>query len=517
MTDTSTRVPPRRPGGLPDGTRVTLDPRVRVHGSVVLGGSPWGVARLAPAALALVARARVDGPDGTVPLTPAERSAADLLVERGVLHPVMTPRPSRVEVVVPAYGRPDLLDACLASLTASAPGGDVLVVDDASPTGEVAAVARAHGARLVQHPENRGPAAARNTGLAATTGDVVAFVDADVTVPRGWLDGLVPLFDDPRVGAVAPRVLPRSRSRTLLARHELARSALDMGARRELVRHGSPLGFLPSATLLVRRSALADASRGRGGSGSGFDEQMRVGEDVDLVWRLLAAGWHVRYEPAVEVHHEMRVVPGQWARRRFEYGTSAAALDDRHPGRLAPARVSAWNLAAAACVLAGRPRSGAAVALAATTALAHRLRSADVDPVLAGYVVGKGLLADGAALGHALRREWWPVGTLVLAAALSRRGSTRSGTGRRTARTAAAAMLVPVALEWVRTRPDVDPARYAALRLVEDAAYGSGVLASAGRQGRLRVLVPEVRLPNLPWDRTRGRRTSGQPPSTSRS
>ncbi|MBI4943938.1 MAG: mycofactocin biosynthesis glycosyltransferase MftF, partial [Actinobacteria bacterium] len=337
MTDTSTRVPPRRPGGLPEGTRVTLDPRVRVHGSVVLGGSPWGVARLAPAALALVARARVDGPGGTVPLSPAERSAADLLVERGVLHPVVAPRPSRVEVVVPAYGRPDLLDACLASLARSAPGGDVLVVDDASPTDEVAAVARAHGARLVRHPVNRGPAAARNTGLAATTGDVVGFVDADVTVPAGWLDGLVPLFDDPRVGAVAPRVLPRSRSRTLLARHELARSALDMGARRELVRHGSPLGFLPSATLLVRRSALADAARGGGAPGAGFDEEMRVGEDVDLVWRLLGAGWHVRYEPAVEVHHEMRVVPGQWARRRYEYGTSAAALDDRHPGRLAPA------------------------------------------------------------------------------------------------------------------------------------------------------------------------------------
>jgi hypothetical protein len=207
----------------------------------------------------------------------------------------------------------------------------------------------------------------------------------------------------------------------------------------------------------------------------------------------------------------MRILPGQWARRRFEYGTSAAALDRRHPGRLAPARVSGWNLAAAACVVAGRRRTGAAVALAATAALAHRLRRADVDPVLAGYVVGKGLLADGAALGHALRREWWPVGLVVLAASgRSGRGGVVGRVGRRTARTAAAAMLVPVALEWVRTRPDVDPARYAALRLVEDAAYGSGVLASAGRQRRLRVLVPEVRMPNLPRRGRRGPSSGGR-------
>jgi hypothetical protein len=56
-------------------------------------------------------------------------------------------------------------------------------------------------------------------------------------------------------------------------------------------------------------------------------------------------------------------------------------------------------------------------------------------------------------------------------------------------------MLAPVALEWWRTRPHLDPARYAVLRLVEDAAYGSGVLASAVRQRRLRVLTPQVRLP----------------------
>ncbi len=479
------RVPAPSAPGLPIGTPLVLDPRVRVwrDGSVVLGGAPWGVLRLAPPARALVRRAVGAGSHGVPARDEPEQAAADRLVARGILHPVVPPAARPVEVVVPAYGRPDLLHGCLASL-GHRPGEErtpVVVVDDASPAPDVGDVARAHGARLLRHRVNRGPAAARNTGLAATSAPVVAFVDADCTVTPGWLDGLLPLFDDPRVGAVAPRVSPRAERRSLLARHEAARSALDMGPRRELVRHGAPLGFLPSATLLVRRAAIESVGVG----GAGFDERMRIGEDVDLVWRLLADGWLVRYEPTVVVHHEMRLEPVAWARRRLEYGTSAAALDTRHPGRLVPARVSGWNVAVAATAIAGRPWAAAGVALAATGALGYRLRGAAVDPAIAPVVVGKGLLADGAAVGHALRREWWPVGWTALAAA------PRS----RVARAAAVSMLAPVALEWVRQRPEVDLFRYTLLRLAEDAAYGTGVLLSAVRGRRPGVLVPEVRLP----------------------
>jgi len=251
-----------------------------------------------------------------------------------------------------------------------------------------------------------------------------------------------------------------------------------MGRRRELVRHGGALGFLPSATLLVRREAVGAVA---------FDEEMRVGEDVDLVWRLLAAGRLVRYEPNVQVSHEMRVIPREWARRRFEYGTSAAALDRRHPGRLAPARPSAWNLAVNAAVLAGRPGVGAAVALTASALLGVRLGSAGVPLTVAPLVVGTGLVADAAALGHALRREWWPLGWPALALA----GARRSRLGR----AAAVSMLAPIALEWWRNRPDVDPVRYVLLRLGEDAAYGSGVLVSAVAGRRPGALLPQVRFP----------------------
>jgi mycofactocin glycosyltransferase len=511
------------PQGLSAGSRVVLDPRTASwrDDRLVMGGSPWRLLRLSAPARDVVRRLRAAGDAGLVVTEPTAVAVANLLVERGFAHPVAVPRPGAgagVAVVVPAYGRPDRLAACLASLAVdthdthddldsldsldthddlagSAGVAEVVVVDDASPDGAaIASVTAAHGARLIRHAVNRGPGAARNTGLAATSAPVVAFLDSDCTASRGWLDALVPLFDDPRVAAVAPRVRPRPDElrQSVLARHEAARSALDMGRRRELVRPGAPLGFVPSAALLVRRDALADGA---------FEPALRLGEDVDLVWRLAAAGRHVRYEPSVTVLHDARLRFGAWARRRYEYGTSAADLDRRHPGRLAPARPSAWNLAALALLVAGRPLGAAAVSGAAAAALGRRLgtlsddaddgamwgavggKSALSGSALAAVVVGKGVVADAAALGHALRREWWPLGWAALALAPRSRG----------ARAAALAMLAPVALEWVRERPDVDPARYALLRLAEDAAYGSGVIASAVRGRRPGALLPVVR------------------------
>lgn len=477
--------------GFPAGRAVVLDDRVRIwrDASVVLGGAPWSVLRITSTARPFLLRLKSAGRSGLTPSDALERALVDLLLARGIVHPVADPDGEHtsvltpVDVVVPAYGRPDLLDACLTSVRSASPDARIVVVDDASPGGAVDRVARAHSAQVVRHRSNRGPAAARNSGAHATSSSIVAFVDSDCTVGAGWLDLLVAHFDDPRVGAVAPRILGRSESRRLLARYQRARSALDMGARPELVAPGAPLGYVPSATVLVRRSALG---------ASGFDEDLRLGEDVDLVWRLVDEGWLVRYEPTVTVRHEPRLDPRGWLRRNFQYGTSAAALDFRHPGLLTPARLSVWNIALAALLLARRPSAparavGAAAVIAAAAARQARLLGrASVDPRVTAPVLGKSVVSDVLSVGHLLRREWWPLGWLALVAAAR----------WRTGRAAAAAMLFPVFREWLTRRPDIDLPRYLGLRLAEDAAYGSGVIAGAVRQRQPNVVIPRVRMPS---------------------
>ena len=178
-----------------------------------------------------------------------------------------------------------------------------MVVDDGSADpAPVAEVAGRHGARLVAHRRNLGPAAARNTGLRCVATPYVVFCDSDVVPVPGWLGLLRRHLDDPALAVVAPRVLgpePQEMD-TWLERYEQARSSLDLGPQPAAVRVHGTVGYLPSACLLARVAALA----------GGFDERMRVGEDVDLVWRLLEAGWAVRYEPAAAVRHRHRVTTG---------------------------------------------------------------------------------------------------------------------------------------------------------------------------------------------------------------
>ena len=93
----------------------------------------------------------------------------------------MTPRAPKVSVVVPAFKQAHLIDGCLDSIAAQTYTGpvEVIVVDDGSPDDSGARAARHRvGARVVRQ-DNGGAAAARNRGIAESSGDYLAFVDAD--------------------------------------------------------------------------------------------------------------------------------------------------------------------------------------------------------------------------------------------------------------------------------------------------------------------------------------------------
>jgi mycofactocin system glycosyltransferase len=406
-----------------------------------------------------------------------DRAALRVLLDRGFVEHAPAPAAltvSDVDIVIPVLDDPDRLGDLLSTLP---PGADVVVVDDGSADHlAIEQVASAANARLVRHPVNLGPAAARNTGLAHTAAPFVAFIDADCLATPAWPGGLLRHFADPSVAAVAPRVTPEDDGRSLLERYEATRSSLDMGGQPELVRPGARLGFVPSAALVVRRSALHPG---------GFDEELRLGEDVDLVWRLADAGWLVRYDPSVSVQHRTRTRLRSWLRRKVEYGSSAPDLEERHPGNLAPARPSAWSVATIALVAAGHPAVAAAVQAIPLALLDRKLRKLPNGRLLAMSVTGQGLVADAIGVGQALRREWWPVGVAALLA------SPRS----RAARVLALLMLVPLAIEWSVQRPHLNPAMYGGLRLLDDAAYGSGVIAGSIRGRTVRPLQPVLKVP----------------------
>lgn len=191
-----------------------------------------------------------------------------------------------VSVVVPAYDRGPRLPAVLDSTFAQAgcPPFEVLVVDDAS-TDDTAAVLAAYPrpVRVLRHPENRGVATARQTGLAAARGDLVAFHDSDDFMLPGRLGLLAAYLEaHPDVGAVysngiverdgvptGERVVPEALARRLDGRR--------IGIR-DVVRDGLPM-FLQTA--LVRRGVLELVG--------GVDTTLARHADLELSCRVVLA------------------------------------------------------------------------------------------------------------------------------------------------------------------------------------------------------------------------------------
>jgi mycofactocin system glycosyltransferase len=288
----------------------------------------------------------------------------------------------------------------------------------------------------------------------------VAFVDTDVDLQPGWLDGLLWHFDDLRVGFVAPRVAGGPAAEggdERVARYEARHSPLDLGPDPGRISVGTRVSYVPAAAVLVRRAAFDDVG--------GFDPDLRWGEDVDLVWRLDAAGWRGRYEPGVVVHHHPRPTWMALARQRRAYGESAAALAGIHGNAVAPVRTNVWSLASWGLAAAGRPFSAVAVAGATTAALVPKLRG--VPAADSVRLAASGHLLAGKWLATALRRTWLPA--LVIGSIWSRR-----------VRWATTAAIAPALL-------DGGPAR-----LFDDGAYSVGVWRGVLARRRVAPLLPAI-------------------------
>ncbi|SQE00487.1 MULTISPECIES: mycofactocin biosynthesis glycosyltransferase MftF [unclassified Parafrankia] len=450
---------------LPAGFRVVLDTSARrLSADSWLGGSPARVIRLTAAGQA----AWQELATGPV-VSPRAGALARRLTDAGLAHPrPPTPRHDPdVTVVIPVHDRVDKLARCLAAVGDRHP---VVLVDDGSrEPGAIIELADRFGAKVIRRPVNGGPAAARNTGLAATAGELVAFVDSDCVPPTGWIGALAAHFADPLVGAVAPRTVPVPGAPGGWAgRYAGTTRSLDLGGTPARVGSNTRVAYVPTAAILVRRAALAEIAGGGPAAGGAFDTTLSVaGEDVDLVWRLDKAGWRIRYDPTVEVRH---LEPETWAGllgRRFRYGTSAAPLALRHPGSLPPLVLFPGPALTVAALLARRPALAAAAYTCSVLRTVRTLRRSDLP-------VREVARATAGAVG----RTWLGVGRYGTQYALPLLAAGAAGGGRRRwGRRAAVASLVvgPALAEWAGRRGSMDPVRFVLGRLAEDVAYGSGV------------------------------------------
>jgi mycofactocin system glycosyltransferase len=458
---------------LPLGFRVRLAHGVIIDepGRFLVGGSPLTSMRLKGATWA---RLR----DGIVTVDDAiSARLADRLLATNLGLPELTEHApaeaGEITVVLPVRDRPAQLDRALAALSPLR----CVVVDDASASPRaIVGVCGRHGADLVELTSNLGPAGARNAGLARVTTPYVAFVDSDVEVTASDLARLTRHFADPAVSLVGPRItgVARSESPRWFERYDAEASSLALGRTPCTVRRGAAVAWLPSACLVARTQAM----------GTGFDPGLRVGEDVDLVWRLVAGGHRVRYDPAVEAFHDARTTMRTWLGRKFVYGSGGAGLAERHGDKLAPAVLTpAYAIAAAALLTRSRWALHVAALAGAlgTRAISRSLPSTPSRSLTAARLSARGLVWAVRQEAALMVRHWWPLAVV---------GATRSSGVRRALTTALVVDGVVGLLEEDR-RPAVGAILGAvAGRRLSDLAYGAGLWWGAVEARSARVLMP---------------------------
>ena len=253
-----------------------------------------------------------------------------------------------VSVIVCTRNRPDELARCLDSLCRCDPApAEIVVIDNAPADPATRAVVSARpGLRYVAEARP-GLSRARNAGIAAAKGELLAFTDDDVEVTRSWVGALAASFVDPAVGCATGLVLPAELSHPAAFEFEFGYGGLAgsfLPARFDQTLLDQPFGEAPpvwkvgaGANMAVRRVTINATGP--------FDERLGAGaagcsEDSEFFHRALAAGWVCAYDPAAVVFHHHRTSMQALRRQMRDYmrGHAMALMvqfgQTRHPGNL---------------------------------------------------------------------------------------------------------------------------------------------------------------------------------------
>jgi GT2 family glycosyltransferase len=242
----------------------------------------------------------------------------------------LLPRTPRASVVVCTYNGGRTLDQCLRSLrNLDYPDYEVIVVDDGSTDDTAAILRRFPEVTAVRQP-NRGLSAARNVGLFAASGEVVAYTDSDCFADPDWLTHLVDQLE--RTGAAAvggPNLTPED---GWLA----ACVAAAPGQPTHVLESDQVAEHVPGCNMAYRKDALLAIN--------GFDPLYRkAGDDVDVCWRLQQSGKWITFAPGACVWHHRRQGPRSYLRQQAGYGEAEAVLRFHHPARFNARGEGKWR------------------------------------------------------------------------------------------------------------------------------------------------------------------------------
>jgi len=242
------------------------------------------------------------------------------------------PATPKVSVVIASYNGATTLKSCLQSLEhLNYPDYEVILVDDGSTDGTPSIVALFPRIISLRHPKNLGLSAARNTGIEAATGTIVAFTDSDCRADEDWLHYLVgDLLRSRFTGIGGHNLLPPDDSPTAAA------VMVSPGGPAHVMLNDRVAEHIPGCNMAFYRWALREIG--------GFNPiYRRAGDDVDICWRLQQRGYQIGFSPAGFVWHYRRNTVAAYLRQQTGYGEAESLLERRHPENFNRFGGSVWH------------------------------------------------------------------------------------------------------------------------------------------------------------------------------
>ena len=409
-----------------------------------------------------------------------------------------------VSIVIPSYNRGRELERCIRSLLAlTYPLSllEIVIVDDASTddtqqivctlTQELASQGLA--LRIIRHENRHGVAMARNTGTQAATHAIIAYIDSDCVASADWLTNLLPYMQDKRVAMIGGEIRAYDCT-TTTGRYEDVRSSLYMGSRMQCVQREGPLTYLPTANMLIRKSAWQLLH--------GF-KSLTQGEDVDFCRRLLATNAHILYVPHGTVYHDYRTPLRAFLGIRAAYATAEATLLKLHPDErriliLPPEQASFSGLLIGALWALLRSRTSPIARIIAPVsfflALVHllastrnrqrKLRQQNISIIPVQTVFAATLRGHLAYTYHLCRHitRYYTLPILLTCLLIPPLLSL-----------AIVICGIVIVVDYVRLKPDINFGWYILYSLLEDCTYEWGVIKGCVKERMWKPLLPIVK------------------------
>lgn len=234
-----------------------------------------------------------------------------------------------ISVVVCSYNGSRTIRGCLEGLRKlDYPNFEVIVVNDGSKD-NTEEIANEYGFRVIT-TENRGLSSARNTGMRAAKGEIVAYIDDDAWPDPHWLTYLAATFlRTSHVGVGGPNIPPPDDGPIA---HCVANAP---GGPIHVLLTDQEAEHIPGCNMAFRKDALEAVG--------GFDHTFRIaGDDVDLCWRLQQRGWTLGFSSAAMVWHRRRNSVKTYLKQQKNYGKAEAFLEKKWPEKYNAAGHIPW-------------------------------------------------------------------------------------------------------------------------------------------------------------------------------